>query len=349
MFKAQDIVRKHGHDSVEILIGGWQRNELECRALPLLRRFDFVRSARYLQIPPVTGSKGPLLLPGDPTDEKGRYRYIPDGKPPFYLRDEVDFVAIPNRDLENGVRLEDWLPEYEIDWGICKNILPSSPFIKAPTLAVSEYEIDSWKRVQVKPGAMIPYTTFTDMSPAWAVKSSPKITDSPYVVFFMGAECNNLETSRAGHNRGALWNNYKWVLLGDQLIDHYGVKIVVVGAGYDASYYEKHVQPKVSGHNTDSWINAIAEFSILETLEICSQAKAVVSYQSGIGIMSHYLNVPTAIWWRPEGDSIVEGGNLTFDERMASAWMYPGDTKSLPMIYGKHGVDSIIQWMEPHL
>jgi len=255
----------------------------------------------------VNGSKGPLLLPGDPTDEKGRYRYIPDGKPPFYLRDEVDFVAIPNRDLENGVRLEDWLPEYKIDW----------------SRILHDFVIGK------------------DLRP---------LLDSPYVVFFMGAECNNLESSKAGHNRGALWTVDDWAKLGCLLIREYGIQIVVVGAGYDASYYEKHVEPLIDTDCLDNWTNCISEFSILETLEICSQAKAVVSYQSGIGIMSHYLNVPTAIWWRPEGDSIVEGGNLTFDERMASAWMYPGSAqKALPMIYGRHGVDDIIQWMEPHL
>ena len=283
-----------------------------------------VRLCKQCQIPPDTtgfGFQRPLLLPGDPTDDKGRYRYIPDGKPPFYLRDEVDFVAIPNRDLENGVRLEDWLPEYEIDWDVC-----GEDRLKGC------YEAGNRRR-----------------GFDCGLKGHPLNHKWPYVVFFMGAECNNLETSRAGHNRGALWSATEWEILGRNVIKHLEAKVVVVGAGYDASYYEKHVLPLIDPEDADSWINAIAEFSILETLEICSQAKAVVSYQSGIGIMSHYLNVPTAIWWRPEGDSIVEGGNLTFDERMASAWMYPGDTKSLPMVYGRESVEDIIKWMEPHL
>lgn len=321
MFKARDIARKHGHDTVEVLIGGWQRNELECRALPLLRRFDFVESARYYQIPRVNGSQGPLLMPGSPVDERGRYRYIPDGKPPFYLDGDVDFVAIPNRALENGVRLEDWLPEYEIDWDVVQNA-----FIYQDSVRVCEESFSSDNR-----------SHFYGMP----------VTGDPYVIFFMGAEPANSVKSLAGHNRGALWTPEQWAELGDSLIEQHGVKIVVVGAGYDATYYEYHVEPNVE--HPASWINTIAEFSIMETLEICSQAKAVVSYQSGIGIMSHYLNVPTAIWWRAEGDSIVKNGMLTFDERMASSWMYPDHKNALPMIYGRETVQDILNWAGQYL
>jgi ADP-heptose:LPS heptosyltransferase len=45
-----------------------------------------------------------------PTDSRGRYRYVSDGQ-----RGPYHFL-MPNRVLEAGRRLEDWLPEHPIDW-----------------------------------------------------------------------------------------------------------------------------------------------------------------------------------------------------------------------------------------
>jgi hypothetical protein len=314
MFKARDIARKHGCDTVEMLIGGWERSELECRCLPLLRRFPWVSSARFFEMPK-TG-KGPMLLPVAPTDEKGRYRYIPDGEPPWMLRGEVDFVAVPNRALEEGTRLEDWLPEYECDWDMFRDFTVMEPI--------------KWECFPEQGRPYIPQ----------------QLERKPYVVFFMGADGANHPDGHSGHNRGALWTPEEWAALGDAIVSQFDLDIVVVGAGYDRTYYERRVEPLVK--KPARWHSAIAEFTLCESLAICAEAKAVISYQSGIGIMSHYLGTPTAIWWRPEGDSISTGALVTFDERMASAWAYPDWQERgnfLPMIYGRETGEDILAWL----
>jgi len=71
----------------------------------------------------------------------------------------------------------------------------------------------------------------------------------------------------------------------------------------------------------------------------------VISYQAGVGIVSTYLGTPTAIFWRPYGDSISPQWILSFDERMASAWVPPATIeagKHLPLIYGRHGIQHIV-------
>lgn len=304
-FKMEAIAKAHGCDKVEILVGGWDRSDIECRALPLLRRFPWVSDVRFLEMPR-TG-RGPVLKPGAPTDELGRYRYIDDGKPSFQLMDDVDFVAIPNGVLEYGTRLEDWLPEYPINWSLFNGFI-------LPEL----YE---------------PYLS--------------NIPQTDYVVFFMGAlGCNHPE-GVAGHNHGALWTGEQWAQLGDRLIQEMNTEIVVVGAGYDEGYYEKFVRQHI--RQSGKWHYRLAEFALMETLSICAMARAVVSYQSGIGIMSHYVNVPKVVmWWRPDGNSIVKGHNVCFDERMASAWTYPNaieEWKYMPCIYGRESVDDIVDFV----
>lgn len=308
MLKAQSIARAHGHDTVEVLIGGWDRTDVECRALPLLRRFTFVSGARFYEMPKTCTGGGPMLVRGQPTDRKGRYRYLPDGAPPFWLEGDVDFVAVPNRALENGTRLEDWLPEYDTDWKAVSRAVP-------------------WNRPV---DDRLPHLT-------------------RYVVFYMGAEGAN-SWGNGGHNRGGLWKPEEWAALGDRIVDDLRCNIVVVGAGYDASYYRTCVQHLVK--QPEKWVNFIGEWPLMETLSMLRDARAVVSYQSGIGIVAHYLNIPTAMWWRPEGDSIVEGANVTFSEDMAHCWCRPDwreTNKHLPCIYGRESVEDILNWLKTRL
>jgi hypothetical protein len=88
---------------IDVIISGNANNEIERRALPFLKRFDFIRSAAVLDV-------SVLIDHSDPADAKGRYRYVPDG-----LKGNHHFL-IPNATLERGERLETWLPEYPIDW-----------------------------------------------------------------------------------------------------------------------------------------------------------------------------------------------------------------------------------------
>jgi hypothetical protein len=67
----------------------------------------------------------------------------------------------------------------------------------------------------------------------------------------------------------------------------------------------------------------------------------VVGYPSGIGIVSHYLRVPTVMFWRPDGNSMNADLLVSFSEDMAYAWAYPSwreDKTLLSCFYGRQGV-----------
>jgi len=162
-------------------------------------------------------------------------------------------------------------------------------------------------------------------------------------VFYPGPLMGNTSN---GHNRGGLWRPTDWLRLGQRIRDEFGLHIVTVGAAYDAAYYDQLLAPMLNGL-APSWTNLIGATSLGELWSITSRAKFVVSYQAGVGIISTYLGTPTAIFWRPEGDSISPDFYLTFSEKMASAWVPPSvlaSGKHRPLIYGRDGVSEIIAW-----
>lgn len=89
---------------IDLIVSGNPHSEIDRRSLPFLKRFPFIRSARVLDVP--------HLEEGDPNDAQGRYRYLPDGP-----RGSFHYL-MPNRALEQGKRIEDWLPEVPIDWNV---------------------------------------------------------------------------------------------------------------------------------------------------------------------------------------------------------------------------------------
>lgn len=298
LFKAQSLANKHDK-KIDIRIGVWHVNEMEARAKEFLRKFRFVNSVD-LYVMPRNNNDGPMLLPGPPADQNGYYRYIPDGA----KYKDIDYAMLPNAPLEKGVRLENWLPELEINWDI-----------------MNEFQWTNWE--------------------VDAARSFSK-EHGEYVVFFMGGQENN---TTSGHNRNGYWTPEEWIELGERLHATYGVKIVVVGTTWDESYYKNNIEPKVA--DKPYWINRINHWEIGTTLVICKWSRFVISYQSGIGIVSHYLNVPLAIFWRPKGDSISPNSYVSFEENMATAWANPrliNEGKIMPCIYTKHKVDDIMQF-----
>lgn len=163
---------------------------------------------------------------------------------------------------------------------------------------------------------------------------------NPYAVFFCGSTSGN---SISGHNRNSIWKPKDWVDLATKIQDKFGLEIVIVGAEYDRDYYEKEILPLIENK---PWINKIGNCSIGETLAITKSSKFVISYQSGIGIVSSYMGVPVGIFWREKGDSVSPDQYISFNEEMASAWTNPqmiSSGKHLPLIYGRHDVDYIIE------
>lgn len=185
---------------------------------------------------------------------------------------------------------------------------------------------------------------FDDEDLAFADKFA--VDHGPFVIFFMASLANN---TVSGHNRNGLWSVGDWVGLGDEIHERYGAQIVVVGTTWDEDYYARCVAPRVAG--SWYWHSHISKWPISRTYAVVARSRFVVSYQSGIGIVAHYLGRPTAIFWRPKGDSISSRTHITFDEGMASAWARPDDVvsgKLMPCIYGRQGPLEILKHIEDH-
>jgi hypothetical protein len=211
-------------------------------------------------------------------------------------------VLIPNAPLEKGIRLEDWLPQYPINWNI-----------------FHDFHIEISERIK-------------------AADVHAQIGD--YAVFYPGPLAGN---TVEGHNRGPIWKPEDWAELGERIHREFGLHILVVGASYDLAYYSSMLEPLLKGK--DYWTSVIGRTNLGELWSLTDRSKFVVSYQAGVGIISTYRETPTAIFWRQHGNSISSSHYLTFDEKMASAWVPPKVLDSgthLPLIYGRHDVDYIL-------
>lgn len=162
----------------------------------------------------------------------------------------------------------------------------------------------------------------------------------PYCVFYFGPEAGN---TISGHNRGPIWKPEDWFNLQKEC-GKLGLNVIGVGAYYDESYYNNHLQ------QTDiNIVNLIGKCEIGRTLSILKRAKFAIGYQSGIIISAPYLNVPGVGFWRPYGDSTDGNLYISFDEQMAECWVNPEILKRkkwLGAIYGKQSVDTIITFIK---
>lgn len=254
-------------EPVDLIVSGDPGRETDHRAVPFLKRFDFVRSVKVLDIP--------ILMDRqieNATDARGRYRYVADG-----LTNGYHFL-IPNAVLEKGERIETWLPDVPIDWNVMDHF--------------------SWEGTER--GRMLGEAL------------------APFAAFYLGPESGHTDE---GHNRGWLWEPKHWIELGTALKKR-GLNAVVVGANYDRSFWEKYVQTGVSEARMH-WHDLIGKLEIGETFALLRQAKLLVSYQCGLGIVAHYLGVPTIMWWRPDQNSSHPRTKVCFDERMRHAWTRP--------------------------
>lgn len=284
--------------SIHISLSCSDRNILQDRALDFVRRFDFVSDVEMklnYGLLQNYGTDKPPFTPG------GYYDYIEDGI--YEFKGEKYCVLVPNAPLERGIRLEQWLSQYDINWDI-----------------FSHFQITAKERVYGN-------TMLSKLG--------------PYCVFYPGPiQGNTIE----GHNRGMLWKPQEWVELGERIYKEFKLPIVVVGAPYDHDYYTHMLLPRLNGA-TLHWIDLIGKTSIGELFSVTENAKFLISYQAGVGIVSALRHTPTAMWWRPRGDSISQSGFLSFEEEMSSAWVPPAILESgiyAPLIYGRDGVESVM-------
>ncbi len=150
----------------------------------------------------------------------------------------------------------------------------------------------------------------------------------PYVVFYAS---NLRANTTCGMNRNGLWSPREWVELATFFRSR-GLQIVLVGAEYDRSYYTSRLVDAGIG----PVVNLLGDCSIGATLAICRRSTAVISYQSGIGIVGLYLGCNVAMWWRPYGDSFTDTQFETTRHTMNVGWCPPGSVERgqyLPLVY----------------
>lgn len=109
-------------------------DKIDSRALDFVRRFRFIHSVNMK--PFSLQAYGPRVHPD------GTYNYIEDGM--YEFDGEKYCVLIPNRALEQGIRLEDWLPHYPIRWDIFRDFhIEVSECMKATAVqqSVGDYAV----------------------------------------------------------------------------------------------------------------------------------------------------------------------------------------------------------------
>lgn len=159
--------------------------------------------------------------------------------------------------------------------------------------------------------------------------------DFEYCVFYLGPKTGN---TIDGHNRNALWKPQDWAELGKFVTEKLKLKVIVVGAGYDFDYWTESVRPFTKGQE---WLDFVGSLEIGSTYAVAKKARFVISYQSGIGIVSEYMGVPSALFWRQRGNSISPYPNFytSFEEAMNGAWSPPHmleSGKHMALYYGRH-------------
>lgn len=217
------------------------------------------------------------------------------------------YPLVPNAPLERGERLETWFPDDAIDWTITRG----------------------WQNTPKE----------------LELVANLKKTVGEYAIIYPGPLEGNTKT---GHNRGGLWTPKQWVELAKR-IRSMGLTPVSIGATYDWDYWRHSVahEMKRVDPTMKMIVSLVGQTKIGETLAVIRGSRFGVYYQSGLGVWSSFEGVPTAMFWRPEGNSISPHHLLSFSEQMASAWVPPAELESgryLPCIYGKVSVENLAEW-----
>lgn len=271
--KIPDIIKKHDFTQVFVCVKDTDLN----RSQEFLKRFSFITDVIYenFRIHP-QGEKE--------VNEDGTYNYTKNSIEFDEKTNTWKYYIICNNFLERGVRLENWLTDYETDFNIAQK----------------------W------------YFKTCDIEFA---RNVMKNVDSGYCVFYLGPLLGN---TTDGHNKESLWTIQDWIDLGEKIHKNLGLKIVLVGAPYDKSYTNLFYQ-YLSEEQKLYYTDLVGKTAVGDVYAVCKSSKFVISYQSGIGIFSAFLNIPTSIWWRPYGNSISTYPHyfISFYDSMGASWASP--------------------------
>lgn len=103
LLKIQSVA---GKGPIDVTLSGDPGKEVDRRAVPFVKRFRFIRDVKVSDVPILEDTRE------HKTDALGRYRYLPDGPRGAY------HFLMPNKVLEEGRRIEEWLPDHRVNWDI---------------------------------------------------------------------------------------------------------------------------------------------------------------------------------------------------------------------------------------
>ena len=239
--------------------------------------------ARFRFVNDMVTSKFQIHADHSLDDKTGHLNYLPSGPVLVDGGDEFDFRLIANTYLEHGY-----------DYHRIASELDLNP---------EKLDFDFFKQYR---------ENLTDLHAVRKIESS---VGKDYAIFYYGAEVDN---TVGGLNRDEIWRPEDWNRLGEMIHTELGLKIVVIGAPYDASYANRILR-----HGGDHfYLNAIGQLDITETLALIQRSKFVISFPAGVGIVGPYMRVPTVIFWRPKHMSYhVMHDRAGFSPNFADNWV----------------------------
>lgn len=161
------------------------------------------------------------------------------------------------------------------------------------------------------------------------------------ICFHLGCTSNNTHN---GMNRFEKWKIEDWAELTKKIRLITDLPIYIIGAKYDDDYASRLIdQTKNQNLNI---LNLCGKTTTTQTIEILKNTSLVVSFASGIGISSTYLETPTIMFWMPEGESISPYHFLHFSNSFATNWVPPYliNKTYFPAYYFKDDVDSVFSY-----
>lgn len=284
--KIPALLRKEGARCCDLVIAGVDEfgDNLQSRAVEFAREFDFVECVGCT---PFSIVDTPDLL------SSGRWNCAPS-QPGWH---NFDWLLQANTHLEDGHRLEDWMPDFPIDWEIMKR-----------------------RKVDLK-----------DENHA----SNFAALHGDYIVVYAGSSrSNSIDNHNRGERWTPKdWSDLIKEIHETSKRNGRQIKFIAVGASYDAGYWRTKVSPAIRVGDT---VDIIGATSIGLLIEIIKKSKGVIAFQSGIGCISGMLDIPTLMWWRAAGDSIAPDRYVSYDEKENGAFVKKEMIESgryIPAIY----------------
>lgn len=172
-------------------------------------------------------------------------------------------------------------------------------------------------------------------APASAVKDAKRwlgFRPKKTACIHLGCRADN---STHGMNRGPVWKLIDWSAVVASIRAN---RIFIIGARYDKGYADE----LCSLCPDRRLVNLCGKTTTETAIEILRRTSLVVGFASGIPIASTYLQTPTVMFWRPEGNPPHDREGWWFGNDFATNWIPPYADWYQPAFYGIDNAASVI-------